>query len=98
MEKSTAHYKLAQVRVLITERRVRFTETATWGFRQMGLTRREALEVIASMQSADLYKSMTTYRDHKLWQDVYHPSTPYGAAYIKLMVLDGLLVVSFKVR
>lgn len=28
----------------------------------------------------------------------YHPVTPYGAIYLKLTVVDDLLVVSFKVR
>ena len=39
---------------------------------------------------------MTTYRDHTVWQDVYHHQTDRGMVYIKLTVLDGVLVVSFK--
>lgn len=64
----------------------------------MGLKEKDALGIVASLQPADLYKSMTTYKDHRVWQDVYHPDTPYGAIYLKLTVVDDLLVVSFKVR
>ncbi|MGH8856028.1 MAG: type II toxin-antitoxin system MqsR family toxin, partial [Telluria sp.] len=42
--------------------------------------------------------SMTTYEDHRVWQDVYRPVTPYGLLYIKLIVIDDVLVVSFKYR
>ncbi|MBV8273154.1 MAG: type II toxin-antitoxin system MqsR family toxin [Cupriavidus sp.] len=98
MEKSTAHYKLARIQGLVDQRRIVFTKTATAGFKHMGLRYREALDVLGRLQTQDFYKSMTTYADHTVWQDVYHPRTPYGSAYVKLTVLDDLLVVSFKVR
>jgi motility quorum-sensing regulator/GCU-specific mRNA interferase toxin len=41
---------------------------------------------------------MTTYADHRVWQDVYHPRTPIGSLYVKLTVESELLVVSFKNR
>ena len=44
----------------------------------------------------DFYKSMTTHADHTVWQDVYRPSTPAGDLYLKLTVVDDLLIVSFK--
>ncbi|CAN7168546.1 type II toxin-antitoxin system MqsR family toxin [Cupriavidus necator] len=47
---------------------------------------------------ADFYKSMTTYEDQRVWQDVYRPVTPQGALYVKLTVTDEVLVVSFKLR
>ncbi|MBI5814466.1 MAG: type II toxin-antitoxin system MqsR family toxin [Nitrospinae bacterium] len=49
-----------------------------------------------SLEIKDFYKSMTTYSSHKVWQDVYRLATPAGKVYIKLMVLDDLLIVSFK--
>lgn len=39
---------------------------------------------------------MTTYSDHRLWQDVYCPLTSAGRIYLKLSIDEGLLVVSFK--
>lgn len=44
----------------------------------------------------DFYKSMTTHADHRVWQDVYHPITKAGAVYLKLTVIDDVLIVSFK--
>ena len=39
---------------------------------------------------------MTTHADRRVWQDVYRPKTPAGEVYLKLTVLDDVLIVSFK--
>ena len=39
---------------------------------------------------------MTPHADHRIWQDVYHPATVAGDIYLKLTVIDDVLVVSFK--
>ena len=39
---------------------------------------------------------MTTHADHSIWQDVYRPTTAAGEVYLKLTVIDDVLVVSFK--
>jgi motility quorum-sensing regulator/GCU-specific mRNA interferase toxin len=50
-----------------------------------------------SLTSANFYKSMTTHADHRIWQDVYHAKTISGAeVYLKLTVIDDVLIVSFK--
>jgi len=54
------------------------------------------LGVIASLMPADFYKSMTTHADHRVWQDVYRPTTSAGPVYLKLTVIEDVLVVSFK--
>jgi motility quorum-sensing regulator/GCU-specific mRNA interferase toxin len=48
------------------------------------------------LTTADFYKSMTTFGDHTVWQDVYRPSTQAGDVYMKLTVIDDVLIVSFK--
>lgn len=98
MEKSTAHYKLERVRALIAEGRVAFTASAARDHQAMAMSRGEAVAVVSKLCPGDFHKSMTTYRDHRVWQDVYHPRTPYGSLYVKLTVESELLVVSFKVR
>ncbi|MCY1215204.1 mRNA interferase toxin MqsR [compost metagenome] len=55
-------------------------------------------EILMQLGPADFYKSMTTYEDQRVWQDVYRPVTPQGALYVKLTVTDEVLVVSFKLR
>ena len=40
---------------------------------------------------------MTTHADHRIWQDVYHAKTSNRAeVYLKLTVIDDVLIVSFK--
>ena len=39
---------------------------------------------------------MTSYGDHKVWHDVYHTDTERGVAYLKLTVVEELLIISFK--
>ncbi|WP_354685901.1 type II toxin-antitoxin system MqsR family toxin [Cupriavidus necator] len=98
MEKGTAHYPLWRVRELIAAGRVSLTMSAFQGARNRCLTRGDVLDVVARIQSADFYKSMTTYVDHTVWQDVYRPCTSYGAIYLKLTVTEEVLIVSFKAR
>ena len=43
------------------------------------------------------YKRVTTHGDHRIWQDVYRGITADGIeVYLKLTVIDDLLIVSFK--
>ncbi|GAU04289.1 cyanide hydratase [Burkholderia stabilis] len=51
-----------------------------------------------SLTDLDFHKSMTTYADHTIWQDVYRPLTVRGDVYLKLTVIDEVLIVSFKER
>ena len=62
----------------------------------MDLTFDDMLDVIRALTGADFYKSMTTHADHRVWQDVYQPKTPAGDVYLKLTVIDDVLIVSFK--
>lgn len=98
MEKRTAHYDLAVIVALVRVRRAQaFTKTALDGGRRMGLTLSEMVDVVCRLSAGDLYKSMTTHTDHRVWQDVYHAETPTGWAYIKLTLRDdGALVIQFK--
>jgi motility quorum-sensing regulator/GCU-specific mRNA interferase toxin len=74
-----------------------FTRTALDGGRGMGLTTSEMLKVIASLSQRNFYKSMTTYADHHVWQDVYHAETPVKKdAYIKITLRDTAPVIQFK--
>lgn len=54
------------------------------------------LNVVMKLSPADFYKSMTTYADHTVWQDVYRTNTQAGDVYLKLTVIDDVLIVSFK--
>lgn len=63
----------------------------------MGLTTAEMLAVISSLSRRNFYKSMTTYADHRVWQDVYHADTPVNKqAYIKITLRDLAPAIQFK--
>jgi uncharacterized protein len=36
------------------------------------------------------------HADHCIWQDVYRPNAPVGRVYLKLTVIEDVLIVSFK--
>lgn len=96
MEKRVPHCKLAVVKGLVETGKVRTTHAARVGANGLGLDLREMLDVVMALTSADFYKSMTTHADHTVWQDVYRPITPVGDVYLKLTVVDDVLIVSFK--
>lgn len=56
----------------------------------------DMLDVIRALTLGDFHKSMTTHADHRIWQDVYQPSTAAGDVYLKLTVVADVLIVSFK--
>ena len=85
-----------------------FTEFKNSDFRTTKTARRTALdlgfkeegirEVVSTMELKHFYKSMTSYENHKIWQDVYH--VPYGdlILYIKFTqnVISEFTLLSFK--
>jgi len=96
MEKRTPHCKLAIVKALVEDGKVRTTQTARSGATELGLDYPSMLAVVMALTLADFYKSMTTHADHTIWQDVYRTSTQAGDVYLKLTVIDDVLIVSFK--
>lgn len=75
---------------------VRTTHSARMGANALGLSLFGMLDVVMALAATDFYKSMTTHADHTVWQDVYRPSTPVGDVYLKLTVIDDVLIVSLK--
>jgi motility quorum-sensing regulator/GCU-specific mRNA interferase toxin len=98
MEKHTPHCKLSIVKTLIETGQVRATASAYDGARRLGINNLDEMcAVILTLTPRDFYKSMTTVADHRIWQDVYHAKTASGdEVYLKLTVVEDVLVVSFK--
>ena len=98
MEKSAPHCKLSVVKALIDAGQVRATASAFSGARDLGIYDLAGMcSVVMSLVPGDFYKSMTTHADHRIWQDVYHAKTaPGDEVYLKLTVIDAVLIVSFK--
>jgi motility quorum-sensing regulator / GCU-specific mRNA interferase toxin len=96
MEKRTPHCKLSVIKDLVQAGRVRTTYAARIGADALGFDYAGMLAVVWALSPADFYKSMTTHADHTIWQDVYRPSTAAGKVYLKLTVIEDVLIVSFK--
>ena len=94
MEKGTPHYPLSRVKELVSSGNVRSTAAALRCARELGFRPVSMIAEILKLERTEFYKSMTT--NHTIWQDVYHHKTDKGMLYIKLTVLDDVLVVSFK--
>jgi len=96
VEKRTPHCKLAVVKAMVAAGKVRSTVSALAGAAALGFGFEDVLGVVAALMPGDFYKSMTTHADHRVWQDVYRPKTPAGEVFLKLTVIDDVLIVSFK--
>ena len=98
MEKGVPHRKLSVVKALIEADKVSATASAFSGARDLGINDLAGMcTVVMSLTSSQFYKSMTTHADNHIWQDVYHASITSGIdVYIKLTVIDDVLIVSFK--
>ncbi len=96
MEKHSPHCKLSIVKKLIEQGKVEMTASAVSGGKLLGFDRRAIIDVVMALEAKDFYKSMTTYANHAIWQDVYRPRTDVGDVYLKLTVVNEVLIVSFK--
>jgi motility quorum-sensing regulator/GCU-specific mRNA interferase toxin len=98
MEKGSPHCKLPAVKALVQAGRVRATASAFVGARDLSINDLAGMcAIVLALNSDDFYKSMTTHGDHRIWQDVYRGITADGTeVYLKLIVIDDLLIVSFK--
>ena len=98
MEKDTPHCRLAVVKEMVKAGQVRTTKAAREGGVALGFDFDAMLAVLAALTKSDFYKSMTSHADHRVWQDAYRPTTQTGEVYLKLTVIDDVLIVSFKER
>src|SRR3954467_3629720 len=53
---------------------------------ELGFTRKEIVQTIQTMRKDHFHHSMTSYANHKIWQDVYHVPSKIGILYIKFTV------------
>ncbi len=83
MEKGTPHYKREVVTAMVNAGHVRATKAAREGGAALGFNFDDMLAVVLALTAADFHKSMTTHADHRVWQDVYRPTTPVGEVYLK---------------
>ena len=96
MEHGAPRHNLAEVKRLIREGRYIVTRAAFSGASMLGLSLGDILDTVLALELRDFYKSMTSYRDHCVWMDVYQPRTSAGPVYVKLTIEENAVIISFK--
>jgi motility quorum-sensing regulator/GCU-specific mRNA interferase toxin len=98
-EKRKPTYDLAAFKAAFDDvDKLNVTGTAVRSAAALGFGRTEIMATIQNMRRAHFYKSMTSYGDHRIWQDVYHVPSEVGALYVKFTadVVTAFLLLSFK--
>ena len=95
-EKRKPTYDLDAFKAAAQEMRVTIVATRTAA--ALGFGRAEIVATIQTMQRKQFYKSMTSFADHRIWQDVYHVPSPAGTLYVKFTAdaVTEFVLLSFK--
>ena len=74
------------------------TVTAAKSAAALGFGRTDIVATIQTMERPHFYKSMTSFEDHRIWQDVYHVPSSVGLLYVKFTadLVTEFLLLSFK--
>jgi motility quorum-sensing regulator/GCU-specific mRNA interferase toxin len=102
MEKQRAHYTLDEIKAAFSnpDHLVNVTGVAQRGARAIDLLDEDIVAVVQELAASVCYKSMTSYHDHTIWQDVYRPTYKGIELYVKFSKRpDGqYILLSFKRR
>lgn len=94
MDKYTPIYNLESFR----HSQYTIKQSALSGAAAMGFEREDILLAVESMRPEHFYKSMTSYNNHRIWQDVYHVPYKDYMVYVKFTqgVITDFDLLSFK--
>ena len=64
----------------------------------LGFGSAEIIDTVQSIQRTHFHKSMTSYADHRVWQNVYYVPSEVGTLYVKFTAdaVTEFLLLSFK--
>jgi len=99
MEKRRPTYDLEAIKLAIgSVEMLTMTTSALRDATALGFDRSRIVETILGIERSMFYKSMTTYADHRVWQDVYHVTMRGLTLYLKFQadVVTEFTVASFK--
>ena len=100
-EKRKPTYDLNAIKAAFTTAKgLKATGSAIQDAAVLGFGSTEIVETIQSIQRAHFHKSMTSYADNQIWQDVYYVPSKAGMLYIKFTAyaVTEFLLLSFKER
>lgn len=99
MEKKRPTYDLAAIKTALgSVETLAMTSSALRDATALGFDRAAVVETISAIDRPMFFKSMTTFADHRLWQDVYHVPARGLVLYVKFQadVVTEFTVMSFK--
>lgn len=99
MEKRRPTYDLEAVKLALgSVDRLAMTTSALRDAAALGFDRGGIVETIVAIDRRMFFKSMTTFADHRVWQDVYHVPARGLTLYVKFQadVITEFTVMSFK--
>ncbi|PLX37616.1 MAG: hypothetical protein C0606_04840 [Hyphomicrobiales bacterium] len=99
IDKRKATYDLDAIQTaFFSESSLVATGSALRGAAALGFGRREIVRTIQSIRRKHFVKSMTSYADHRIWQDVYYVPSEVGTLYVKFTAgaVTEFLLLSFK--
>jgi len=99
MEKRKPTYDLEAFKTAFsTVEGLNVTGTAIRTAAAIGFGTAEIVATIKTMERQQFFKSMTSYGDHRIWQDVYHVPSPAGLLYVKFTAdaITEFVLLSFK--
>lgn len=94
MEKFSPSYSLSEFKSSNFE----ITATAQRTALELELDEEDIRRIVSTMELKHFYKSMTSYSNHKIWQDVYHVPYENMILYVKFTqnVVSEFTLLSFK--
>jgi motility quorum-sensing regulator / GCU-specific mRNA interferase toxin len=99
MEKRRPSYDLARAQVVLgSVSTLAITTSALRDAVDLGFERSLIVEVIKGVDRSMFVKSMTTFADHRVWQDVYHVPVDDLVLYVKFQadLVTEFRLMSFK--
>jgi motility quorum-sensing regulator / GCU-specific mRNA interferase toxin len=84
-EKLKPHYPLADIKAAFSDPlTLNRSCVSKQGADALGMDDSAVVSVIQALEQADFDKSMTSFADHKIWQDVYKPNADGKTIYVKI--------------
>ena len=99
LEKRRPTYDLEAIKAAFDRpEKLRATTTAIRSARALGFTPTDIVAAIQSIARSHFYKSMPSYGDHRVWQDVYHAPHENLVLYVKFTAdhIAEFTLLSFK--
>ncbi len=99
MEKRRQTYDLEAIKLALSSlESLAITTSALHDATALGFDRAAIVETITGMERKMFVKSMTTFADHRVWQDVYHVPARGLTLYVKFQadVITEFTVMAFK--